>query len=155
MNLDRSLHWKQEIDSDGTELSVYERFAGDGEEAVFNEYSDFILFTACLGFQKGEREEYSSDSAIRMSSILSDDLKKVMSRSLAYADTGDIEAIDDIVTQSEAIGEYAVSGAKIADEEIGNDELLDTVVDYLRENRDKDKEEKQRDILKEIKNHWE
>jgi hypothetical protein len=113
------------------------------------------LFAACLGYQKGEKKEYTSDSAIRMSSILSDDLREVMSRSLAYADTEKIESIDDIETQAEVIGEYAVSGAEIADTEIdGTDKLLETVIDYLRENCDEDKQERRKNVLSKIEEHW-
>lgn len=148
MDLDRSLQWKK--------IDAYDRFAGDGDDAVFDTYSDFILFAACLGYQKGEREEYDGTNAVRMSGILSDDLRKVMSRSLAYAETEDMEAIDDIDIQTEIVGEYALSGAKIADSEVDNTgELLEAVVEYLQDNRDEDEEERRKGILEEIEDHWE
>ena len=155
MNLDKSLSWEQ--------VEEYERFIDsddlpdDENEEVFKKYSDLIIFAACLGFEKGERkEDYGGDGAIRMSSVLSSDLRKVMSQALAYADTEEMESINDIETQADVVGGYALSGIKKFDEEVGQTgELLDAVVEYLREHRDEDEEERRKGVLEEIEKQFE
>jgi len=108
------------------------------EEEVFNSYVDFFMFCAALGYSREEKVSnayHGAEHELLWSHVEGTELFEIVSKAIAYQETGDPDVLDDRETQMEFLAEYAAAGAKIAAREFETtgDDLEGLVVRFILE----------------------
>ena len=96
------------------------------EHGVFKSYIDLFMFSACLGYSRGEidKEGYEGDEDTRGEMLwmhfTDKDIYRATAASIAFQETGDPESLMDASKQLEIMAKYASGGADILEDEFGD-----------------------------------
>lgn len=117
---------------------AYERLVDD--EAVFNSYVDFFMFSAALGYTRNEKVPKAYEGAeneLLWSHVEGTEVFETVSKSIAYQETGNPDVLNDKGRQLELLAEYAAAGSKIAAEEFEtiSDDLVGIVARFILDER--------------------
>jgi hypothetical protein len=152
----------QTLSFDYESNDAYEQLVGS--EGPFNARYELLVFAASVGFSRGDaaadapvdNPEATADSReqkeMRWNYINQNTRLSVVTASLAYADTGEPEAILSADQQIETLVEYGAAGSRALYEEVispGGDNL-DNLVDFVQEHRDDERVEKQTGVLEQL-----
>jgi len=129
---------------------LYDRVVDQYE--IFNHSYDFMVFLAVLGYREDNpvREGYEGDDSegtrgqIGADNFFANDLYRVIATSIAYQDTGDMDALVDSELQAERLAQYAAGGLEVAEKEFGQvaGDPTDAIVN-LTQNYQEEEEEYQ------------
>lgn len=141
---------------------AYERFVG--QDAPFDARYELLVFAASVGYARGvdapeapvdapdESVDGREPKEMRWNYIEEKTRLSVVTASLAYAATGDPEAILSPDQQIETLVSFGASGSRLLYEEVveppGDD--LDGLIDFVQEHRDNDRVEKQTSVLEQL-----
>lgn len=122
-------------------------------EPIFESDARFLVFCACLGYNRKRRtHDYEKNGEMRWSYINQDSILAVMTASLAYAATDDPEAMMDPETQIEVLAQCSAGGSQLIKNRVLDEpgENLDLLVELLQEERNRGEFSERVDILSEI-----
>lgn len=111
---------------------------GAGSDAPFESRTRFLVFAASVGCAKDAWiDDHDENGEMRWSYIADSQRLAVIAGALAYAHTGDPEAIMDAETQIEVLTSYGAGGARILQDEVveASGDNLDNLVQFIKDHQ--------------------
>ena len=143
--------------SDGPATFFYEKNEAFEElvanEQIFESRTRFLMFCACLGYNRNRRtHDHDDNGEIRWSYIAQDPILSVMAASLAYAATDDPDAMMDPETQIQVLVQCAAGGSRLIRDRVLDEpgDNLDLLIELLQQERNQDGFSDRVDIISEI-----
>lgn len=124
-----------------------------GDEKLFESRTRLLIFSASVGYHRGERvEDHDENGEMRWNYISQNQRLSVVVSALAYADTGDPSVILDPERQIESLTAYGAGGWRILEREVVEEpgDKLDNLIEFLNDHRDKDRLDEGRGVLEDI-----
>lgn len=116
---------------------MLEDFIKDKKDKIFETYKDAIVFAACLGFEKNERQSFQQSSEPIKIHIFKDQDIAVIN-AIALAETGDPKVMSESEEKKlEIFEEYACGGLEILKNKVyegsgsQQDNLISLIIDQL------------------------
>jgi hypothetical protein len=124
-----------------------------GEDVIFESNTRLLVFAASVGFARDHWVENHEESGeIRWNYIGQDQRLSVISGALAYAHTGNEEAIVDPDIQIDVLTSYGAGGARILKREVVDEpgDNLDDLIAFLEDHRDTENASGRAGVLEQI-----
>lgn len=124
-----------------------------GSDAIFESQTRLFVFAASVGYGRDHWvENHDTNGENRWNYIGQDQRLSVISAALAYAHTGNEEAIVDPDIQIDVLTSYGAGGARILKREVVDEpgDNLDNLVSFLEEHRDTEDASGRAGVLEQI-----
>lgn len=133
---------------------AFEKLAA-GSEAIFESRTRFLIFAASVGFSRDHWvEDNEKNGEMRWNYIAQNQRLSVITAALAYARTGDDNAILDPELQIDVLTSYGAGGARIIQREVVDKpgSNLDNLITFLQEQQNFEESQDRIGVLEQIEN---